>query len=161
MKQRLGIAQALLGDPSILVLDEPFSGLDPEVKQFLMNLIKRLAADGNKAILVSSHLLSDMEALADDFVLLSEGKVHVAGRLSDFKNERHTVWFWFEKEPSITLLEDRKAGKMVNTNPWCWETHLSISETTEAVCKWTSYGCIPYEIQRADLLHSKYNEIIK
>jgi ABC-2 type transport system ATP-binding protein len=161
MKQRLGIAQALLGDPSILVLDEPFNGLDPEVKQFLMNLIKKLAAENNKAILVSSHLLSDLEALADDFVLLSEGVVHVEGSLSDFMNQRHTVCFWFEKEPQITLLEETAAGKMVSINPWCWETHLSNSETTEAVGKWVSTGCIPYEIQRADLLQSKYHEIIK
>jgi ABC-2 type transport system ATP-binding protein len=161
MKQRLGIAQALLGDPSILVLDEPFSGLDPEVKQFLMDLIKKLAAEKNKAILISSHLLSDLEAVADDFVLLSEGQVHAAGSLSEFKNEKHTVSFWFENEPPITLLEETAAGRMANTDPWCWETNLSISETSEVVGKWASRGCIPYEIQRADLLHSKYMEIIK
>ncbi len=161
MKQRLGIAQALLGDPSILVLDEPFNGLDPEVKQFLMDLIKKLAAEKNKAILISSHLLSDLEAVADDFVLLSEGQVHAAGSLSEFKNEKHTVSFWFENEPPITLLEETAAGTMANTDPWCWETNLSISETSEVVGKWVSCGCIPYEIQRADLLHSKYMEIIK
>jgi ABC-2 type transport system ATP-binding protein len=161
MKQRLGIAQALLGDPSILVLDEPFSGLDPEVKQFLMDLIKQLAVEKNKAILISSHLLTDLETMADDFVLLSEGQVHTAGKLSDYKNEQHTVCFWFESEPPVTLLEKTEAGKMVTTNPWCWETHLSISETTEAVKNWASAGCIPYEIERADLLHSKYSEIIK
>ena len=161
MKQRLGIAQALLGDPSILVLDEPFNGLDPEVKQFLMDLIVKLAAEKNKAILISSHLLSDLEAVADDFVLLSEGQVHAAGSLSEFKNEKHTVSFWFEKEPPITLLEETAAGKLANTDPWCWETKLSISETSEAIGKWASRGCIPYEIQRADLLHSKYMEIIK
>lgn len=161
MKQRLGIAQALLGAPSILVLDEPFNGLDPEVKQFLMNLIKKLAVEKNKAILISSHLLSDLEALADDFVLLSEGHVHMAGKLSDFKDERHTVCFWFEKEPPIILLKETVAGKMLNTNPWCWEAQLSTSETTAVVGKMASSGCIPYEIQRTDLLQSKYNEIIK
>jgi len=161
MKQRLAIAQALLGDPSMLVLDEPFSGLDPEVKQFLMDLIRQLAIEKNKAILVSSHLLSDMEALADDFVLLNEGQVYAAGSLSDYAHERHTVSFWFEKEAPVTLLEKTEAGRMVHTDPWCWETHLSISETTEAVKKWASAGWIPYEIKRDDLLHSKYSEIIK
>jgi len=161
MKQRLGVAQALLGDPSILVLDEPFNGLDPEVKQFLMDLIRQLAVEKNKAILVSSHLLTDLETMADDFLLLSEGQVHAAGSLSDYKYEQHTVCFWFNEEPPITLLEKTEAGKMTHTNPWCWETHLSISETTEAVKEWASAGCIPYEIARADLLHSKYSEIIK
>ncbi len=161
MKQRLGIAQALMGDPTILVLDEPFNGLDPEVKQFLMNLIKQLALEKNKAILVSSHLLTDLEAMADDFVLLSEGKVHAAGSLSGYNGERQTVCFWFESEPEIKLLEAISMGKMLKDNPWCWETRLSISETTKAVRKWASAGYIPYEIERADLLHSKYSEIIK
>lgn len=161
MKQRLGLAQALLGDPSILILDEPFNGLDPEVKQFMMNLIRELAADQNKAILVSSHLLSDLEALADDFVLLSEGAVHVAGQLADFRNEQHKVCFWFEKEPPVQLLEQSVAGKMITTDPWCWETHLSTGETTEILSKWVLSGVVPYEIERADLLQSKYNEIIK
>jgi len=161
MKQRLGIAQALLGDPSILILDEPFNGLDPEVKQFLMNLIKQLAVEKNKAILVSSHLLTDLEAMADDFVLLSEGQVHAAGSLSDYKFDQQSVCFWFEMEPQVNLLEETASGIMVSSNPWCWETKLSISETTEAVNKWALAGCIPYEIERADLLHSKYTEIIK
>jgi len=161
MKQRLGIAQALLGDPSILVLDEPFNGLDPEVKQFMMNLIQEMADEKNKAVLVSSHLLSDLEAMADDFVLLNEGRVHVAGRLADFKNMRNSVRFWFELEPPVTLLEETANGEMVHTGPWCWETHLSPAETVEALGIWARAGCIPYEIQRADLLHSKYSEIIQ
>lgn len=161
MKQRLGLAQALLGDPAILILDEPFNGLDPEVKHFMMDLIRELAAVQNKAILVSSHLLSDLEALADDFVLLSEGEVHVAGQLADFRKERQKVCFWFEEEPLIRMLEQLAAGKMVHTDPWCWETLLSTVETTEVVSKWVSSGIIPYAIERADLLQSKYNEIIQ
>jgi ABC-type multidrug transport system ATPase subunit len=161
MKQRLGIAQALLGDPSVLVLDEPFNGLDPEVKLFLMSLIKKLASEQNKAILVSSHLLSDLETMADDFVLLNEGRVHVAGRLSDFKNMRNTVCFWFEEQPPAQLLEETAEGRMIQSDPWCWETHLSTTETTDAVRILVRAGCIPYEIERADLLQSKYSEIIQ
>ncbi len=161
MKQRLGIAQALLGDPDILILDEPFNGLDPEVKLFLMDLIRNLAAEHKKAVLVSSHLLSDLESLADDFVLLSEGEVHVAGKLSDFRNQPQTVHFWFEKEPIPGLLEETAPGRLVSTDPWCWETRLSTAATTDVVDRWVSAGCIPYEIERADLLQSKYNEIIK
>jgi ABC-2 type transport system ATP-binding protein len=161
MKQRLGIAQAMLGEPSVLVLDEPFNGLDPEVKQFLMGIIKKLAFEQHKAILVSSHLLSDLETMADDFVLLNEGKVHVAGRLSDFKNMRNTVCFWFEAQPSLQLLEKTAEGKMIQEDPWCWETHLSTTETSDALGKLVRSGHIPYEIERADLLQSKYSEIIQ
>jgi len=161
MKQRLGIAQALIGDPSILVLDEPFNGLDPEVKQFLMELIKKLAKENNKAILISSHLLSDLEQLADDFILLSEGHVHAAGRLDDFKSEHQTVRFWFEKEPTLSILGQSAPGRMVEHDPWCWQTLMSTAETTEAVKKWASAGHVPFEIERADLLHTKYMEIIQ
>jgi ABC-type multidrug transport system ATPase subunit len=60
MKQRLGIAQALIGDPDFLVLDEPFHGLDIEVKEELMEIIEKLAKEEGKSILISSHLLSDL-----------------------------------------------------------------------------------------------------
>jgi ABC-type multidrug transport system ATPase subunit len=160
MKQRLGIAQALIGDPSILVLDEPFNGLDPEVKQFLMNMIKTLATENDKSIMISSHLLSDLEMLADDFILLSDGHVHVAGQISDFKSERQTVSFWFEKEPPHHLLETAAPGKMIGIDPWCWQTKLTITETAEIVGMWADAGHAPFEIQRADLLQTKYMEII-
>src|SRR5215213_6614322 len=65
MRQRLGIAAALLGDPRVLVLDEPANGLDPEGIRWMRDLLRRLAGEG-RTILVSSHLLSEMELLADD-----------------------------------------------------------------------------------------------
>jgi ABC-type multidrug transport system ATPase subunit len=150
----------LLGDPELLVLDEPFNGLDPEVKQFLMDLIRQLALELNKAILLSSHLLTDLEIIADDFILLSQGQVHAAGCISDYKHKPQTVCFWFENEPSLTLLETSGPGKIIHSQPWCWRTQLDIPRTAEAVRKWTSAGFAPYEIERADLLHSKYSEII-
>jgi len=161
MKQRLGIAQALLGNPSMLVLDEPFNGLDPEVKQEMMDLIRKLSEEENKAIMVSSHILSDLETLADDFVLLSEGRVQLAGVLSDFKKERHRVRFWFAEEPPVRLLEKTVAGSFTAADPWCWETQLTIPETSELVRTWAADGCVPFEIQRADLLQSKYLEMIQ
>jgi ABC-type multidrug transport system ATPase subunit len=161
MKQRLGVAQALLGNPSILVLDEPFNGLDPEVKLFLMKLIRDLASEKNMAILISSHILSDLETLADDFILIREGKIHLSGKLTDFRNEQQQVTFRFETEPDENLLQQLIPGRMTNHGPWYWETHLTISETTKAVKVLVDNGCIPGEIQRTDLLHSKYMEIVK
>jgi ABC-2 type transport system ATP-binding protein len=161
MKQRLGVAQALLGHPSILVLDEPFNGLDPEVKQFLMQLIRELASEKNMAILISSHILADLETLADDFILIREGKIHLSGKLTDFRNERHQVTFRFETEPNENLLQQLIPGHLTNQNPWYWATNLTIIETTNAVKTLVEHDCIPSEIQRADLLHSKYMEIVK
>ncbi|MGH8940311.1 MAG: ABC transporter ATP-binding protein [Actinomycetes bacterium] len=74
MRQRLGLAGALLGDPATLVLDEPQNGLDPQGTRWLRTFLRELADDG-RTVLVSSHLLSEMEQLADDVVIVDHGRV--------------------------------------------------------------------------------------
>lgn len=74
MRQRLGIAAALLGDPETVILDEPFNGLDVDGIKWLRVLTKGLAAQ-NKAVLVSSHLMSEVEAIADRVVVLAQGRL--------------------------------------------------------------------------------------
>jgi ABC-2 type transport system ATP-binding protein len=82
MRQRLGIAAAMLGDPKVLILDEPANGLDPEGIRWMRDLLKKLAGEG-RTILVSSHLLSEMELLADDVVIIAAGKLVTHGSVSD------------------------------------------------------------------------------
>lgn len=82
MKQRLGIAAALLPNPKLLVLDEPTNGLDPSGIQEVRNLIKDLASEGT-SVFVSSHLLSELEMISESLVMLREGKVLFAGRTKD------------------------------------------------------------------------------
>lgn len=74
MRQRLGIASAMLGDPSVLILDEPFNGMDPEGIIWVRGLLRSLAAEG-RAVLVSSHLLSELEGMADDWIVVGRGRV--------------------------------------------------------------------------------------
>jgi ABC-2 type transport system ATP-binding protein len=74
MGQRLGIASALLGDPSTLVLDEPANGLDPEGVRWIRNLLKELAAEG-RTIFLSSHLMSEMALTADQLIVIGRGKL--------------------------------------------------------------------------------------
>ncbi|MEV6368314.1 ABC transporter ATP-binding protein [Micromonospora musae] len=74
MKQRLGIAAAMLGDPKVLILDEPANGLDPEGIRWMRGFLKGLAQEG-RTILVSSHLLSEMQLLADDVVIIAAGQL--------------------------------------------------------------------------------------
>jgi ABC-2 type transport system ATP-binding protein len=74
MRQRLGIAAALLGDPPALMLDEPFNGLDPEGIRWFRALLGSLAAEG-RAVLVSSHLMSELEGVADQLVVVGRGRV--------------------------------------------------------------------------------------
>ena len=74
MAQRLGIATALLGDPGVLILDEPVNGLDPEGIRWIRDLMKALAADG-RTILVSSHLISEIALTADDLIVIGQGRL--------------------------------------------------------------------------------------
>ena len=74
MRQRLGIAAALLGDPPVLMLDEPFNGMDPEGIVWMRGFLASLAAQG-RAVLVSSHLMSELEDTADHLVVVGRGKV--------------------------------------------------------------------------------------
>ena len=78
MRQRLGIAHALLGDPSVLVLDEPANGLDPAGIRWMRDLLKGFAARGG-TVLLSSHLLNEVEQVADDMVLIGNGRIVAAG----------------------------------------------------------------------------------
>jgi ABC-2 type transport system ATP-binding protein len=73
MRQRLGLAASLLGDPSVLILDEPGNGLDPQGIRWLRDLLRSLAAEG-RAVLVSSHALAEIAQTADDIVVLSHGR---------------------------------------------------------------------------------------
>ena len=79
MRQRLGLAHALIGDPQVLVLDEPANGLDPAGIRWLRGLLAEFAADGG-TVLLSSHLLHEVELLADHLVVISRGRVVADGR---------------------------------------------------------------------------------
>ena len=84
MKQRLGLAGALLGRPPILILDEPTNGLDPSGIHEIRNLIKSLPALYDCTVLISSHLLSEIELVADDIGILNHGRLLFEGSLNDF-----------------------------------------------------------------------------
>jgi ABC-2 type transport system ATP-binding protein len=83
MGQRLGIAAALLGDPAILMFDEPVNGLDPEGIRWIRNLMKALAAEG-RTVFVSSHLMSEMENTADHLLVIGRGKLIADCTVAEF-----------------------------------------------------------------------------
>ncbi|MFF3333778.1 ABC transporter ATP-binding protein [Streptomyces sp. NPDC002888] len=92
MGQRLGIAGALLGDPRILMFDEPVNGLDPEGIHWIRNLMKSLAAQG-RTVFVSSHLMSEMALTADHLVVIGQGRLLADTSMADFieRNSRSYV----------------------------------------------------------------------
>jgi len=90
MRQRLGLASALLGDPRYLVLDEPANGLDPAGMAWLRRLLRELAAEG-RTVLVSSHVLSEVAQTADDVVIINAGRLRFAGPLSELDSDGRSL----------------------------------------------------------------------
>ncbi len=90
MKQRLGLAAALLGDPQVLLLDEPANGLDPEGIRWLRGFLRHLCTEG-KTILVSSHLLQEVEQTADHVVIIHRGRRVAHGSMAELAGARSTV----------------------------------------------------------------------
>jgi ABC-2 type transport system ATP-binding protein len=82
MRQRLGIAQALLSDPAVLILDEPANGLDPEGIKWMRSMLQDFAARGG-TVLLSSHLLHEVEATVDELVVIGGGEIVAAGSMAD------------------------------------------------------------------------------
>lgn len=156
MKQRLGLAQVLIDNPSFLILDEPFNGLDPEVKELILKLLTDLKNKG-KGILVSTHLLEDIETIADDFILLNEGEIYLSGSMDTFSSDRQNVKMYFIESLPLNLnlgFENKKNGNILTLKANEKETQTILKELYEL-------GFIPYKIDRSSLLHDKYMEIIK
>jgi ABC-2 type transport system ATP-binding protein len=108
MGQRLGIAAALLGDPEVVMFDEPVNGLDPEGILWIRNLMKRLAENG-RTVFVSSHLMSEMALTADHLVVIGRGKLMADMSMADFiaENSRSFVRV---RTPQPEKLRDALAG---------------------------------------------------
>jgi ABC-2 type transport system ATP-binding protein len=111
MGQRLGIAAALLGDPEVLILDEPVNGLDTEGIRWIRDLMKSLAAQG-RTVFLSSHLMSEMELTADHLVVIGRGRLLADTTMRDFietNSRAHTLVRSPEPEKLRGLLEEKGA----------------------------------------------------
>jgi ABC-2 type transport system ATP-binding protein len=114
MRQRLGIAQALIGEPRALILDEPANGLDPEGIAWMRGLLREFADRGG-TVLLSSHLLSEVQATVDHLVVISRGVVAASGPLQDLLATAGLVVRSPEPEALLRLLT--AAGGSFSTNP--------------------------------------------
>jgi ABC-2 type transport system ATP-binding protein len=102
MRQRLGLAAALLGDPSVLILDEPANGLDPSGIAWLRHFLRALAAEG-RTVLVSSHVLSEVQQTVDEMVVLNQGRLVRQGTLAELDSGPREV---LVRTPSPERLRD-------------------------------------------------------
>lgn len=115
MVQRLGLAQALMGDPSIVILDEPMSGLDPIGRKDVRDLIFKLRDEG-RTVFFSTHILPDVEAICDRVALLSKGRLTDVGRLDDLLSNRvravEVTVSGLTQEQALALRRERSARPM-------------------------------------------------
>lgn len=111
MKQRLGIAVALVHNPALIILDEPTNGLDPQGIADIRNLILRLRGEMGKTVLISSHLLSEIELIANRMIIIHKGKKMVEGNVADLLDPAHTV-------VDIDTLDNMATVKILQQSKW-------------------------------------------
>jgi len=119
MKQRLGIAVALVHDPDLVILDEPMNGLDPQGIADIRQLIHQLSKEQGKTVFISSHLLSEMEQVADSLLIIHRGKKIAEGKMNELLNpEQSRIEFetGSAKELELLLKPTKWANKIVSAN---------------------------------------------
>lgn len=134
MKQRLGIAQTLINDPELIILDEPTTGLDPQGIIDIRNLITYLQKEKGKTILLSSHILSEIELISNRMVIINKGKTIVEGDVAQLLNERELiVTFTVDDIPKAVLLisGSRWQQKLIGFDHQAISFQLSSSEIAE------------------------------
>ena len=110
MKQRLGIAAALIGDPEVVILDEPTNGLDPEGIAEVRHLVRELADRDGRTVLMSSHLLDEVERICDRVAILSRGRLAAEGPVAELLGEEERLWIDARPaEAVLARLGDRAA----------------------------------------------------
>lgn len=109
MKQRLGLASVLLGDPRVVILDEPANGLDPEGIRWIRDVLVHLASQG-RAVLVSSHQLSEMALMADDLVVIGQGRLIEQSTVAQFVATHAQTWVKVVSPQAMSLAPALEAG---------------------------------------------------
>ncbi|MCM2411944.1 ABC transporter ATP-binding protein [Streptomyces sp. RKAG290] len=132
MRQRLGIATALLGDPPVLLFDEPLNGLDPEGVLWVRGLFRRLAAEG-RTVFVSSHLMTEMEHTADRLVVIGRGKLIAAESLTAFaaRSTRLSVTVGTPDSAALTPLLTAEGAEVVRDGDRLTVTGLTAARVGE------------------------------
>lgn len=149
MKQRLGIARTLVNNPKILFLDEPTNGLDPKGRRDIHALLSRLNREKEMTIILSTHILDDVEHLCNRIGILYHGKLQYQGALQAGENERDDLYrFRFAREVAVDLGDVLPEAKILSREGSWIRCRLENIRPDEAVASLAKQGLAPSEVVR-------------
>jgi ABC-2 type transport system ATP-binding protein len=148
MRQRLGLGAALLGDPELLILDEPTNGLDPAGMQEMRVLIRRLSDEEGKTVFLSSHLLHEVEQVCDRVLILNKGQVIAQGEVEELLSQAHAL--------ELRIESAEKAAEVLSELDWVQGTshegdwlHIQAppERAPEMLATLASHSLFPFEVR--------------
>ncbi|OJF94018.1 ABC transporter ATP-binding protein [Alkalibacterium sp. 20] len=147
MKQRLGIAQALMNDPKVLILDEPTNGLDPAGMQELRRHIRMLAKEKNVTVIVSSHLLSEIELMCDRIAIIKEGELIAVENVKE-EAKQHYHFKVSDREKAQALLQEHfDMTSQLNEDYLVVELPSELSDVSSIVKVFVDNGIALYSVE--------------
>ncbi len=120
MKQRIGIAQAMIHDPNVILMDEPVSALDPEGRYDVIEILKELK--GRKTIFLSSHIIPDIEKVCDHVAIINNGVLLESGTVADLKKKYDSMTIDFSVPPFVSDDKLTRFEEAIRLQTWCKES---------------------------------------
>lgn len=162
MKQRLGIAQTLIHDPELIILDEPTTGLDPQGIIDIRNLILQLKNERNKTILLSSHILSEIELIANRMVIINKGRTIVQGSVTDLLNGQELIVSFSvsDVQKAVQLLQSDSSIKIESTDGNSILLHVSQSQIPMINKRFCEQGIDVFSIETKRKLEDYFLKLI-
>jgi ABC-2 type transport system ATP-binding protein len=151
MKQRVKLAQALVHDPRLVLLDEPTNGLDPQGRDEMLRLIRRIGTEFGVAVILSSHLLSEIERVCDHLVEIEEGRLKRSAPMAELTATTSTLLVEVEGEPEPLAAYLREKG----VSPEIRGRYLLVERDGDAVLNWIRDGVVEHDLGLVRLEQSR------